>query len=68
MTPQEVKRSVDRIHEVVAAQPKSEQRRVRFLPRLGWLVLENIRSYAGNRRGLPSAWRLTHSAKAATSP
>jgi nicotinate-nucleotide pyrophosphorylase (carboxylating) len=71
MTPEEVKRSVERIHEVVAAQPRSEQtsgeQPARWIPTeaSGGIVLENIRSYAETGVDFISVGALTHSAKAA---
>jgi nicotinate-nucleotide pyrophosphorylase (carboxylating) len=71
MTPEEVRRSVDRIHEVVAAQPRSDQPRseqpARWIPTeaSGGIVLENIRSYADTGVDFISVGALTHSARAA---
>jgi nicotinate-nucleotide pyrophosphorylase (carboxylating) len=71
MTPDEVKRSVERIKEVAPGnqaqgQPGSEPQ-ARWIPTeaSGGIVLENIRSYAETGVDFISVGALTHSAKAA---
>ena len=66
MTPEEVKRSVERIRRVTQGQPKNEQE-ARWIPTeaSGGIVLENIRAYAETGVDFISVGALTHSAKAA---
>ena len=66
MTPEEVKRSVDRIQEATAAQPENGKP-ARWIPTeaSGGIVIENIRSYAETGVDFISVGALTHSAKAA---
>ena len=66
MTPDQVKRSVDRIHQEIAANPGSgpEPRRIPT-EASGGIVLENIRAYAETGVDFISVGALTHSAKAA---
>jgi nicotinate-nucleotide pyrophosphorylase (carboxylating) len=66
MTPEEVKRSVERIRRVTEGQPKNAQE-ARWIPTeaSGGIVLENIRAYAETGVDFISVGALTHSAKAA---
>ena len=66
MTPEEVKRSVERIRRVTQGQPKNEQE-ARWIPTeaSGGIVLENIRAYAETGVDFISVGALPHSAKAA---
>jgi nicotinate-nucleotide pyrophosphorylase (carboxylating) len=66
MTPEEVRRSVERIHQAIADQPGTgpEPRRIPT-EASGGIVLENIRSYAQTGVDFISVGALTHSAKAA---
>jgi nicotinate-nucleotide pyrophosphorylase (carboxylating) len=66
MTPGQAKKSVERIREATAAQPKKKQeaRRI-FVEASGGIVLENIRAYAETGVDFISVGALTHSAKAA---
>jgi nicotinate-nucleotide pyrophosphorylase (carboxylating) len=66
MTPRQTKKSVERIREATAAQPKKKQeaRRI-FVEASGGIVLENIRAYAETGVDFISVGALTHSAKAA---
>jgi nicotinate-nucleotide pyrophosphorylase (carboxylating) len=66
MTPDEVRRSVDRIKQAIAAQPGTgaEPRRIPT-EASGGIVLENIRAYAETGVDFISVGALTHSAKAA---
>ncbi len=61
MTPKEVRRSIERIKAVTAAQPG------RWIPTeaSGGIVLENIRAYAETGVDFISVGALTHSARAA---
>jgi nicotinate-nucleotide pyrophosphorylase (carboxylating) len=78
MTPEQVKASVDRIHEFVAAReaakpapahtsPKASREMSAWIPTeaSGGIVLDNIRSYAVTGVDFISVGALTHSAKAA---
>jgi nicotinate-nucleotide pyrophosphorylase (carboxylating) len=66
MTPQEVKKSVERIRSATGGQPKNAQE-ARWIPTeaSGGIVLENIRAYAETGVDFISVGALTHSAKAA---
>ena len=66
MTPEQVKRSVDRIKKETEGQPKDAQH-ARWIPTeaSGGIVLANIRSYAETGVDFISVGALTHSAKAA---
>jgi nicotinate-nucleotide pyrophosphorylase (carboxylating) len=71
MTPEEVKRSVERIQEVAPGQQaqghQTQEQAGRWIPTeaSGGIVLENIRSYAETGVDFISVGALTHSAKAA---
>jgi len=66
MTPEEVKRSVERIHEKTQGANSQEQPE-RWIPTeaSGGIVLDNIRGYAETGVDFISVGALTHSAKAA---
>jgi len=66
MTPEEVKRSVDRIKKETEGQPEDAQQ-ARWIPTeaSGGIVLSNIRAYAETGVDFISVGALTHSAKAA---
>jgi len=66
MTPQQVRQSVERIKQAIAAQPGPgpEPRRIPT-EASGGVVLENVRAYAGTGVDFISVGALTHSAKAA---
>ncbi|MGA2808766.1 MAG: thiamine phosphate synthase, partial [Terracidiphilus sp.] len=66
MTPEEVKRSVDRIKEATQADAATGQA-ARWIPTeaSGGIVLDNIRSYAETGVDFISVGALTHSARAA---
>jgi nicotinate-nucleotide pyrophosphorylase (carboxylating) len=66
MTPDQVKQSVDRIHQEIAANPGSDPEPRRIPTEAsGGIVLENIRAYAETGVDFISVGALTHSAKAA---
>jgi nicotinate-nucleotide pyrophosphorylase (carboxylating) len=71
MTPAEVRRSVERIHEVAPGPPHQSlhpgEPQARWIPTeaSGGIVLENIRAYAETGVDFISVGALTHSAKAA---
>jgi len=66
MTPEQVKHSVERIHQAIAAAPGTgpEPRRIPT-EASGGIVLDNIRAYAETGVDFISVGALTHSAKAA---
>ena len=66
MTPEEVKRSVERIHEKTQGA-NAQQQPERWIPTeaSGGIVLDNIRAYAETGVDFISVGALTHSAKAA---
>jgi nicotinate-nucleotide pyrophosphorylase len=70
MSPDEVRRSVQRIHDAVAAQEKDSEDpgdKARWIPTeaSGGIVLENIRAYAETGVDFISVGALTNSAGAA---
>ena len=71
MTPDEVRRSVERIHEVAPGPPHHslhpDEQQARWIPTeaSGGIVLENIRAYAETGVDFISLGALTHSARAA---